>query len=108
MNIMYWILHIIFVLSSGQVERRSHNGTVEISFPDGSVRILESDGIEKWSLPDGTLIQILTNGEKILTLPNGQREVHTTTHKVTHSNNIKNIFSVYSKYRYLSNYFLCV
>ncbi|CAL7945163.1 unnamed protein product [Xylocopa violacea] len=65
----------------GQIERRSHNGMVEVSFPDGSVRILESNGTEKWTLPDGTLIQILTNGEKVLTLPNGQREVHTKTHK---------------------------
>ncbi|XP_012146674.1 spindle assembly abnormal 4 isoform X2 [Megachile rotundata] len=71
----------ILEFSDGQVERRSHNGTVEVLFPDGSVRILEADGTEKWTLPDGTLIQILTNGEKVLTLPNGQQEIHTKTHK---------------------------
>ncbi|XP_017756867.1 PREDICTED: centromere protein J [Eufriesea mexicana] len=71
----------ILEFADGQVERRSHNGTVEVSFPDGSLRILESDGVEKWTLPDGTLIQILTNGERILTLPNGQREIHTNSHK---------------------------
>lgn len=63
-----------------------HDGTVEVLFPDGSVRIVKSDGIEKWTLPDGTLMQIFTNGEKVLTLPNGQREIHTSTHKVTSKN----------------------
>ena len=81
------LLFLLFVLFSGQVERRLLNGTIEVSFPDGSVRILELDGTEKWTLPDGTLIQILTKGEKILTLPNGQCEIHTGTHKVI-SNNI--------------------
>ncbi|XP_043255809.1 uncharacterized protein MAL13P1.304 [Colletes gigas] len=71
----------ILEFADGQVERRSHSGMIEVSFPDGSIRVLESNGTENWTLPNGTLIQTFTNGEKILTLPNGQREIHTKDHK---------------------------
>lgn len=64
------------------MERRSKDGTVEVSFPDGSVRILQTNGTEKWALPDGTIAETSADGEKLLILPNGQREVHTKDHKV--------------------------
>ncbi|XP_012224198.1 centromere protein J [Linepithema humile] len=67
----------ILEFSSGQVEKRTADGTVEVLFPDGAVKIVQADGMEKWSLPDGTAVQIFTNGDKILTLPNGQREIQT-------------------------------
>lgn len=64
------------------MEKRTADGTVEVLFPDGAVKIVQADGMEKWSLPDGTAVQIFTNGDKILTLPNGQREIHTKDLKV--------------------------
>lgn len=64
------------------MEKRTSDGTVEVSFPDGAVRIVQADGTEKWSLPDGTVAQTFSNGDKILTLPNGQKEIHTKEHKV--------------------------
>lgn len=67
---------------SGQVEKHTSDGTVEVSFPDGAVRVIQTDGTEKWTFPDGMVAQTFTNGDKILALPNGQREIHTKTHKV--------------------------
>lgn len=64
------------------MEKRASDGTVEVSFPDGAIRVAQADGTEKWSLPDGTVAQTFINGDKILTLPNGQREIHTKEHKV--------------------------
>lgn len=64
------------------MERRTKNGTTEVSFPDGSVRLLQSDGTEKWILHDGTIVETFPDGDKILSFPNGQREVHTKEHKV--------------------------
>lgn len=64
------------------MEKRSQNGMLEISFPDGSIQIIQVDGYEKWKLPDGTIAETFANGEKVVILPNGQREVHTKDHKV--------------------------
>ncbi|KAL2736770.1 centromere protein J-like [Vespula maculifrons] len=71
----------ILEFSNGQVEKRSQNGVVEISFPDGSTQIIQVDGYEKWELPDGTIAETFANGEKVVILPNGQREIHTKDHK---------------------------
>lgn len=77
----------LFFSHSGQTEHRFKDGTVEVHFPNGSVRItnpykLKSDGItEEWKYPDGTSVIQKTNGDKLLLLPNGQREVHTNGHK---------------------------
>lgn len=54
------------------------NGTVEVSFPDG------------------TVAQTFINGDKILILPNGQREIHTKAHKVNEYLNSYFIFRIYS------------
>lgn len=64
------------------MEKHSSDGTIEVSFPDGVLRIAQADDTEKWVLPDGTVAQTFVNGDKILTLPNGQREIHTKEHKV--------------------------
>ncbi|CAG5077340.1 Similar to CENPJ: Centromere protein J (Homo sapiens) [Cotesia congregata] len=63
-----------------------YNGDVretlpDVSFPDGSIRLVQPDGITKWALPDGTIAETFPNGDKILSLPNGQREIHTADHK---------------------------
>lgn len=72
---------------SGQTEHRFKDGTIEIHFPNGSVRITnpykeQNEGIrEEWKYPDGTTVIQKTNGDKLLLLTNGQREVHTNGHK---------------------------
>ncbi|KAI4504669.1 hypothetical protein M0802_000219 [Mischocyttarus mexicanus] len=71
----------ILEFPNGQVEKRSQNGMVQISFPDRSTQIIQVDGYEKWELPDGTIAETFANGEKIVILPNGQREIHTKDHK---------------------------
>ncbi|XP_015191263.1 PREDICTED: centromere protein J [Polistes dominula] len=71
----------ILEFPNGQVEKRSQNGMVEISFPDRSTQIIQVDGYEKWELPDGTISETFANGEKVVILPNGQREIHTKDHK---------------------------
>ncbi|KAF7990619.1 hypothetical protein HCN44_000424 [Aphidius gifuensis] len=67
--------------SNGQQERRDIDGTVEVSFADGSKRLIKPNGEEKWTLADKTIAETFPNGDKILTLPNGQREIHTKDHK---------------------------
>lgn len=67
--------------SNGQQERRDTDGTVEVSFADGSKRLIKPNGEEKWTLADKTIAETFPNGDKILTLPNGQREIHTKDHK---------------------------
>lgn len=69
-------------MNSGQVEKRTSDGTVEVTFPDGSVQVVQANGTDKVSLPDGTVVETFVNGDKILNLPNGQREIHTKEHKV--------------------------
>lgn len=72
---------------SGQIEHRHKDGTVEVHFPNGSVRTTcpakeKNEGIsEEWTFADGTNVIQKTNGERLLLMPNGQREVHTNGHK---------------------------
>ena len=72
---------------SGQKEHRHKDGTVEVYFPNGAVRITNSphqkseEIFEEWKYPDGTNVIQKANGDKWLILPNGQREVHTNGHK---------------------------
>lgn len=67
------------------MEHRYKDGTVEVHYQNGSIRITNSNWTdetkEEWRLPDGTNIKILINESKILTFPNGQREIHTANHK---------------------------
>lgn len=74
----------IFINSfSGQVEKRLTDGTVEISFPNGSSRKIFPDGLEEWTFSDKSVLK--TNkktGYRMLELPNGQKEIHTSEYKV--------------------------
>lgn len=40
------------------LEKHHPDGTREISFPDGTVKILHSDGQEESIFPDGTVVKI--------------------------------------------------
>lgn len=70
---------------SGQIEHRFKDGSTEVHYQNGSIRITNpnwtDDTKEEWRLPDGVNIKILNNESKILTFPNGQREIHTANHK---------------------------
>lgn len=74
-----------FLFSSGQIEHRFKDGTNEVHYSNGSIRITNpnwtDETIEEWRLPDGTNIKISSNDTKILTFANGQREIHTPNHK---------------------------
>ena len=67
---------------SGQEEIRYPNGTLQISFADGSVKRIDVDGTENINFPDGTKAIITADGERTLILPNGQKEIHTNSCKV--------------------------
>ena len=76
-------LEITWLFSfSGQEEIRYPNGTLQISFADGSVKRIDTDGTENINFPDGTKVIVKANGERTLLLPTGQKEIHTTTFKV--------------------------
>lgn len=80
-------IQIYSYIFRGQTEHRYKNGTVEVHFPNRSVRITnpareQKEGIkEEWKYADGSNAVQLTNGERILMLPNGQREIHANGHK---------------------------
>ncbi|XP_046386182.1 centromere protein J [Ischnura elegans] len=65
---------------NGQVERH-WNGTKEVSFPDGTVRLIHSNGKEEVMLQDGTVATIEANGDQLIQLPNGQKEYQTKEYK---------------------------
>jgi T-complex protein 10 C-terminus len=79
------LLQLFYLLFSGQTEHRYKDGSVEVHYQNGSIRITNpnwtDDSKEEWRLPDGTNIKIKNNETKILTFANGQREIHTTNHK---------------------------
>ena len=74
---------------SGQEEIRYPNGTLQISFADGSVKRIDVDGTENINFPDGTKAIIKSNDDKTLLLPNGQKETHTKGYKVNISERAK-------------------
>lgn len=67
---------------SGQEEIRYPNGTLQISFADGSVKRIDTDGTENINFPDGTKVIVKSNGERTLLLPSGQKEIHASNFKV--------------------------
>lgn len=76
----------IIEFPNGHTEHRHKNGTIEVHFPNGAIKITrphnENENIlEEWKYPDGTTVTDLKNGDKILKLLNGQSEVHTKLHK---------------------------
>lgn len=81
---MYKKIIFIFIFS-GQIEHRYKDGTTEIHYSNGSIRISNptwtDDLKEEWRMPDGTNVKVFKNNTKILSFSNGQREVHTTNHK---------------------------
>ncbi|XP_055387735.1 calponin homology domain-containing protein DDB_G0272472 [Condylostylus longicornis] len=74
----------ILEFPNGQTEHRHKNGTIEVHFPNGSIRISnssDSNKLEEWRYADGTSSVLFRNGDKILSFPNGQKEIHTKIHK---------------------------
>jgi len=64
------------------VETRNADGSLEISFPDGSVKRVAADGAELMSFADGTKVEVDAEGDRTLHLANGEKEVHTSEYKV--------------------------
>ena len=53
--------HFLFLpFFSGQEEIRYPNGTLQISFADGSVKRIDTDGTENINFPDGTKGQLIS------------------------------------------------
>ena len=57
------------------------DGTLTISFPDGSTKTITTDREENITFPDRTTVKTRTNGDRIVHLPNGQKEEHTEDYK---------------------------
>ncbi|KAH8330854.1 hypothetical protein KR067_008325 [Drosophila pandora] len=74
----------ILEFPNGQTEHRRKDGTVEIHFPNNSIKVVDpsdAEKLEEWRYADGTHLVQLRNGDKILNLPNGQKEIHTKLNK---------------------------
>ncbi|KAH8381357.1 hypothetical protein KR093_003039 [Drosophila rubida] len=74
----------ILEFPNGQTEHRRKDGTVEIHFPNNTIKIVDpsdAEKLEEWRYADGTHLVQLRNGDKILNLPNGQKEIHTKLNK---------------------------
>ncbi|XP_033167956.1 centromere protein J [Drosophila mauritiana] len=74
----------ILEFPNGQTEHRRKDGTVEIHFPNNSIKIVDpsdTEKLEEWRYANGTHLVQLRNGDKILNLPNGQKEIHTKLNK---------------------------
>lgn len=90
-----YAFELVFVIYSGQIERRD---------PDGSVRVLlpGSDTVSsKVEGPDEISIEKLSNGDTVILLPTGERELHTKDYMVcrlkqSHSSEIKIKFPVFN------------
>lgn len=86
-SIISYHLRVLIFFCSGQIEHRHKNGTIEIQFPNRSVRITNpyrerDEGIvEEWKYADGSNVIQMKSGERILLLPNGQKEIHSNNHK---------------------------
>ncbi|XP_034116786.1 centromere protein J [Drosophila albomicans] len=74
----------ILEFPNGQTEHRRKDGTVEIHFPNNTIKIVDpsdAEKLEEWRYADGSHLVQLRNGDKILNLPNGQKEIHTKLNK---------------------------
>ncbi|KAH8369182.1 hypothetical protein KR009_003623 [Drosophila setifemur] len=74
----------ILEFPNGQTEHRRKDGTIEIHFPNNSIKVVDpsdAEKLEEWRYADGTHLVQLRNGDKILNLPNGQKEIHTKLNK---------------------------
>jgi len=64
----------ILEFPNGQTEHRRKDGTIEIHFPNNSIKVVDpsdAEKLEEWRYADGTHLVQLRNGDKILNLPNG-------------------------------------
>ncbi|XP_017057036.1 uncharacterized protein LOC108098546 [Drosophila ficusphila] len=74
----------ILEFPNGQTEHRRKDGTIEVHFPNNSIKLVDpndAEKLEEWRYADGTHLVHLRNGDKILNLPNGQKEIHTKLNK---------------------------
>ncbi|XP_022218281.2 centromere protein J [Drosophila obscura] len=74
----------ILEFPNGQTEHRHKDGTIEIRFPNNTIKMVDPSDAEvqeEWRYADGTRLVQLRNGDKILNLPNGQKEIHTKLNK---------------------------
>ncbi|KAH8292046.1 hypothetical protein KR054_004123 [Drosophila jambulina] len=74
----------ILEFPNGQTEHRRKDGTIEVHFPNNSIKIVDprhAEKLEEWRYADGTHLVQMRNGDKILNLPNGQKEIHTKLNK---------------------------
>ncbi|KAH8248456.1 hypothetical protein KR032_010824 [Drosophila birchii] len=74
----------ILEFPNGQTEHRRKDGTIEVHFPNNSIKIVDprhTEKLEEWRYADGTHLVQMRNGDKILNLPNGQKEIHTKLNK---------------------------
>ncbi|EDV92884.1 trichohyalin isoform X2 [Drosophila grimshawi] len=74
----------ILEFPNGQTEHRKKDGTIEIHFPNNSIKIVDpsdAEKLEEWRYADGTHLVQLRSGDKILHMPNGQKEIHTKLNK---------------------------
>ncbi|BFF89599.1 trichohyalin [Drosophila madeirensis] len=74
----------ILEFPNGQTEHRHKDGTIEIRFPNNTIKMVDpsdAEVLEEWRYEDGTRLVQLRNGDKILNLPNGQKEIHTKLNK---------------------------
>lgn len=69
---------------SGQVEEHGRDGSVEVKYPDGTIRRVFSTGEEEQETPDGTVARRLRDGTETVDYPNGQREVRSELYRVSH------------------------
>ena len=60
---------------------RFPDGSLSISFPDGSTKTVSAGGEEHVNFSDGTVVTIDPNGDKLVELPNGQTEEHTSLYR---------------------------
>ncbi|XP_002137953.2 centromere protein J [Drosophila pseudoobscura] len=74
----------ILEFPNGQTEHRHKDGTIEIRFPNNTIKMVDPSDAEvqeEWRYADGTRLVQLRNGDKVLNLPNGQKEIHTKLNK---------------------------
>ncbi|KAH8278612.1 hypothetical protein KR018_006013 [Drosophila ironensis] len=74
----------ILEFPNGQTEHRRKDGTIEVHFPNNSIKVVDPNNaelLEEWRYEDGTHLVQMRNGDKILNLPNGQKEIHTKLNK---------------------------
>ena len=60
---------------------RLPDGSIFITFPDGSTKKISNAGEEVINFSDGTVVRIHPNGDKVVNLVNGLVEEHTSLYR---------------------------